>query len=88
MKGERKMTIAEAIKKAKEKQKWNVAPHVPTTVAVLFQENRGQWFETELDLYGEDKETELTELWASLCDEMDSSEDRIVEVKAYGHIVE
>lgn len=82
------MTIAEAIEKAKEKQRWNVAPHVPTTVAVLFQENRGQWFETELDLYAEDKEKELAELWASLCDEMESAENRIVEVKAYGYIVE
>ena len=82
------MTIAEAIRKAKEEQNWNVVPNEPTSVSVLFAENSGQWFETELDLYGDDKEAELTELWASPCDEMLSATDRIVEVKAYGYIAD
>ena len=82
------MTIAEAIKKAKERQRWNITPHEPTSVSVLFAENSGQWYETDLNLYQEDKETELAELWASLCEEMASKEDRVVEVKAYGYIVE
>lgn len=82
------MTIAEAIRKAKEEQNWNVVPNEPTSVSVLFAENSGQWFETELDLYRDDKEAELTELWASLCEEMLSKEDKIVEVKAYGYIAD
>lgn len=82
------MTIAESIRKAKEEQNWNVVPNEPTSVSVLFADNSGQWFETELDLYGDNKEVELAELWASLCEEMDSKEDRIVEVKAYGYIAD
>ena len=82
------MTIKEAIEKAKERQEWGATPHEPTSVAVLFAEKTGQWYETELDLYEEDKETELAGLWESLCDEMESATDLVVEVRAYGYIAE
>ena len=80
------MTIKEAVRKARERQAWGVTPHEPASVAVLFADKSGQWYETELDLYADDKETELAGLWESLCGEMGSAADLVVEVKACGYI--
>lgn len=42
--------------------------------------------ETELDLYSEDLESELVELWGTLAEEMDSAKDKVISIEAYGFV--
>lgn len=80
------MTIREAIAEAKRIGEWSVVSHNPTSVAVGFKNKFGKDDETELDLYEDDKESELEELWTSLCTELESDLNSITYVEAYGYI--
>ena len=82
------MTIKAAIEQAKQDYVWTAVYGAPMTVSVCFRNMDGEVDETELDLYEDDKETELEELWESLCDEMDSAPDKIVSVEAYDDCVD
>ena len=88
------MTIQEAIAEAKKNFEWSIVQYEPTTVRIGFL---SKWYETddnyhhdetEFDLYDEDKETELAELWESQCEELGSALDKVEYVEAYGYIAE
>lgn len=79
-KGEDLMTIAQAIQQAKENYDWQPVPGEPASVQVRFINRDGQDDETELNLYADNKEQELGELWASLHDEMSADLDSITGV--------
>ena len=81
------MTISEAITKAMEEGEWRVVAGEPTSVIVGFETLDGKRDETELDLYSDSPEKELSQLWSSLTAEMESSND-ILYVSAYGYIHE
>ena len=74
------MTITMAIQQAKENYDWQPVPGAPASVRVRFINSNGQDDETELDLYSDNKEQELDELWASLHDEMSADLDSITGV--------
>ena len=82
------MTIKEAIKEAKERSDWSIVAYEPTSVTVEFMTVDKYRDETELDLYGDDPEQELKELWESLCEEFDSLPNLVLSVEAYGYIRE
>ena len=85
------MTVKEAIIKAFCEDGWNTFPEEPTSVDVSFINKAGVKDETQLDLYAEtnaDRIKELTELWASLCEEFETEEDSITEVYAHGYILD
>lgn len=80
------MEIKMAIKIAKKDGNWSIVPNKPTSVAVVFVNNANIEDETELDLYSEDLESELVELWEMLAEEMDSAKDKVISVEAYGFV--
>ncbi len=81
------MKITEAIQKSKKNCTWNITPHSPTSVLVRFMTNDQKEDETELDLYEENKEEELSDLWSSLAKEMESSKNQVIYIEAYGYII-
>jgi len=82
------MTINEAVNKAKSSYTWNIVPHEPTTVSVRYKTKDGTLQKTEFDLYADDPETELADLWERMCCELGSERDAVHAVEAYGYIVE
>lgn len=80
------MTMLDAIAEAKRQYMWSVTSHEPTSVAVVFYRYDQTSDETELDLYSDDPETELIELWESLAAEMESAIDQVISVDVYGWI--
>ena len=82
------MTISEAITKAMEEGEWSIVDGEPTSVIVGFETLDGKRDETELDLYSDNPSKELSKLWSSLAAEMESSNENILYVNAYGYIHE
>ena len=82
------MTIKEAIKEAKERSDWSIVAYEPTSVTVEFMTVDKYRDETELDLFGENKELELAYLWKELCEEFDSLPNLVLAVEAFGYIRE
>ena len=82
------MTIKSAISAAKSSYNWSIVPHEPTTVSVRYRIKNGTLLETDFDLYTDDPETELADLWERLCGELCSGRDAVQSVKAYGYILE
>ena len=82
------MTIKSAITKAKSSYNWSVVPHEPTTVCIQYKTKDGMLQETEFDLYLDDPELELADLWVLLCEELESGRDAVESVEAYGYISE
>ena len=80
--------ISEAIIKATEEGEWSIVAGEPTSVIVGFETLDGKRDETELDLYSDSPEKELSKLWSSLAAEMESSNENILYVSAYGYIHE
>ncbi len=82
------MTIQDAVNKAKSSYNWSIVPHEPTTVSVRYRIKGGTLLETDFDLYTDDPETELADLWERLCGELCSERDVVQSVKAFGCILE
>ncbi len=82
------MTIKSAISAAKSSYNWSIVPHEPTTVSVRYRIKGGTLLETDFDLYTDDPETELADLWDHLCSELCSGRDAVQSVKAFGCILE
>lgn len=80
------MTIKSAINKAKSSYTWSIVPHEPTTVSVRYKTKDGMMQETEFDLYTDDPEMELADLWERLCGELGSGRDAVHAVEAHGYI--
>lgn len=80
------MEIKMAIERAKKDGNWSIITNKPTSVVVSFMNNANIEDETELDLYSEDLESELAELWDMLAEEMDSAKDKVISVEAYGFV--
>lgn len=79
------MTIYEAIAKAKEDREWSYTRHDPFTVAVGFINDEGRDDETCFDLYGDDPERELNDLWNDMAYEFGSKLDSITYVESHGY---
>ena len=80
------MTIRRAIMEAKRDGAWR--PYrKPVSVLVIFENVDGRQDETELDLYCVDKDTELSELWETLCREMDSAPHLVLAVEQYDKVM-
>lgn len=85
------MTIKEAINEAKLMFNWNIVPHEPTSVRVIFNEykkEKGKIQDIKFDLYTDDLEQELAELWEDLFEELGSKRDGVKSVEAYGYILD
>ena len=82
------MTIKEAVCEAKSSHTWSILPHDPTTVSVRYIAKDGTLQKTDFDLYADDPETELADLWERLCSELGSGRDAVKSVEAYGFIPE
>ena len=82
------MTIQSFIREAKSSYNWSIVPHEPTTVSVRYRMKGGTLLETDFDLYTDDPETELADLWERLCGELCSARDAVQSVKAFGCILE
>lgn len=82
------MTIQSAITQAKSSYNWSIVPHEPTTVSVRYRMKGGTLLKTDFDLYTDDLETELADLWERLCSELGSGRDAVQSVKAFGFILE
>lgn len=80
------MEIKMAIERAKKDGNWSIITNKPTSVVVSFMNNANIEDETELDLYSEDLESELAELWDMLAEEMDLAKDKVISVEAYGFV--
>lgn len=80
------MEIKMAIETAKKDGNWSIVSNKPTSVAVVFVNNANIEDETKLDLYSEDLESELVELWGTLAEEMDSAKDKVISIEAYGFV--
>ena len=74
------MKMSEAIQDARKNRNFSDTSE-PVCVFVRFRTSRGKEDETELDLVSDDQETELINLWESLCEEMDSAEDLVESVE-------
>ena len=79
------MTIKSAVNKAKSSYTWSIVPHEPTTVSVRYKTKDGTLQETDFDLYTDDPETELANLWERLCGELGSERDAVQAVEAFGY---
>ena len=79
------MTIKTAYKRAKEVFGW---PEEPTSVNIGFLDTYGAQDETQVDIYSDNPVKELTELWDSLYEEMESAPDSVLYVEALGYISE
>lgn len=66
------MTILEAISVAKETGDWRVTPGEAVSVNIEFTSRNNNEDETQLDLYSENKESELATLWESLEEEFEA----------------
>ena len=82
------MTIREAVCKAKSLYSWSIVPHEPTSVCVQYKTKDGALSETEFDLYLDDPETELADLWERLCEKLESGKNSVESVEAYGYILD
>ena len=83
------MTIREAIQQAKEESNWSIVVHEPTTVRVDYTDSvNGRIHNIELDLYTDNPELELEQLWAELCKELNALTTGVCSVEAYGYILE
>ncbi len=82
------MTVGEAVSEAKLLNNWSIVSHEPTSVRVQYKTKNGTLQETELDLYRDDAEEELTSLWERLCNELDSERDAVESVEAYGYVLD
>ncbi len=82
------MTIQSAIIAAKSSYNWSIVPHEPTTVSVRYRIKNGTLLETDFDLYTDDPEIELADLWERLCGELCSVRDAVQSVEAFGCILE
>ncbi len=80
------MTIKEAIGKAKENGTFSAVPHEPTSADVYFRGEGGSYDATQFDLYAEDKETELDELFTQFCQENRFRSDTVTAVELLGYI--
>lgn len=77
------MTIYEAIAKAKGEHEWSYTRHDPFTVAVGFINDEGCEDETCFDLYGDDPERELNDLWNDMAYEFESKIDGVTYVESH-----
>ena len=86
------MAIHEAIEIAKANYQWPTTGYnEPTSVDVGFlREEDGEFYEdeTQFDLWGNDNEKDLSDLWATLCTEFSSKPDNVLYVESYGYIVD
>ena len=82
------MTIKSAVAEAKTLYNWSIVPHEPSSVCVQYKTKDGMLQETEFDLYMDDPELELADLWELLCEELGSGRDAVESVEAYGYISE
>lgn len=82
------MTIKEAISEAKSVFNWIIVPHEPTSVRVKYISEKGTTQETKFDLYTDDLEKELAELWECLFEELGTKRDAVESVEAYGYILD
>ena len=81
------MTIQDAISVSKKSGNWNVVPHCPTSVDVDFKA-AGKWDQIQFDLYGDNLEEELIDLWTTMYAEYGADLDSVSDVNAYGYICE
>ena len=84
------MTIKEAINEAKLMFNWSIVPHEPTSVRVIYnayKTEKGIIQEINFDLYTDDLDQELAELWEGLFEELGSKRDGVKSVEAYGYIL-
>ena len=79
------MTIKDAVSEAKSSYTWSIVPHEPTTVNVRYKTKDGMLQETDFDLYADDPETELADLWERLCSKLGSGREAVYAVEAYGY---
>lgn len=82
------MTVSEAVSEAKSSYNWSIVPHEPTTVSVRYIAKDGTLQKTDFDLYADNPESELADLWERLCSELGSGRDAVKSVEAYGYILE
>lgn len=84
----RKMTIKEAINKAKLKYNWCIVSHDSSSVRVKYKTKNGTLKKTKFDLYTDNLEQELVDLWEKLYREFECEIDAVVSVEAYGYILD
>lgn len=78
------MSIREAIAKAKQENFWT---NVPTTVIVWFYNTSDERDDvTTFDLFGEDNENELIDLWEDQYEEFGTAENAVYSVEPLGYI--
>ena len=81
------MTIEQAIAEAKATGNWSVVKHEPTSVNVGFYNYTDERDdETQFDLWGDDHEKELTDLWNELGEELESKLNEVLYVEALGYV--
>lgn len=83
------MTIKEAIKKARQNFEWTDMPAgEPSSVDIGFLRSDGREDETQFDLYSDDMEKELDDLWDEMCYELESGKRDVLYVSLLGYIEE
>ena len=82
------MTIKEAISEAKLVFNWSIVPHEPSSVRVEYMSEKGTIQETIFNLYTDDLEQELTELWERLFAELGTKYNAVKSVEAYEYILD
>ena len=82
------MTVKEAIIQGKETYLWTPVSGNPFSVDVEFQRRDGVEDQTQLDLYSDDPEEELSDLWGSLHEELNADIDAVTGVYSYDEILD
>ena len=77
------MTIKEAIQKAKATYEWNYVPYDPFTALVGFVGESGREDETCIDLYSDNPERELEEVWKELAKEFGAKPDSVTYIESH-----
>lgn len=78
------MIIEQGIEKAKASYNWNFVQGEPSVALIQFKDRNRRDEETELDLYTDDPEMELCELWKSLREELNADLDSVQLVSLTG----
>lgn len=80
------MTIQQAINEARKTGEWSVVIHMPSSINIGFVNGDGREDETQFDIFGDNPEKELEDLWKDLHMELDGDIDSITYVSYLGYV--
>lgn len=80
------MTIKQAINEARKIGEWSVVIHMPSSINVGFMNCNGREEETQLDIWGDNPEKELDNLWKDLHTWLGGETDSITYVSYLGYV--